>query len=331
MSEPVDMVEVWRGTLRESVHRGHAVICDDTGQIVEAWGDPKAVVYPRSSAKMLQALPLVESGAADAFSLSTERLALACASHQGAHIHTDRVQRWLAALDLTDDAFRCGPQTPGDREAREELIRAGESPCRYHNNCSGKHSGFLTLERHIGGGPDYVDPAHPVQKAARAAIEEMAQETSPTYGIDGCSAPNFALTMEGMARAMARYAALHGGSSTRAAAATRLADAMMAHPELVNGEDHACTNLMRAAKGEAAIKGGAEGYYVAILPGRRMGVAVKAADGASRASECMIASMLVRLGVLDAADPVARRYTHPDIRNWDGLVTGHIEPAKTLS
>jgi len=157
MIRPIDLVEVWRGDLLESVHQGHAVICDATGQIIEAWGDPGAVIYPRSSSKMIQALPLVESGAADQFGLTAAQLALSCASHQGAPIHTDPVGLWLRDMGLSDDDFRCGPQEPRDHEDRDRLIRAGDQPCRIHNNCSGKHAGFLTLTQHLGAGPEYVD------------------------------------------------------------------------------------------------------------------------------------------------------------------------------
>ena len=131
-------------------HIGHAVICDGSGQIVSAWGDPDAVVLPRSSSKMIQALPLLTSGAADARGLTTEQLALACASHQGATIHVDRVNRWLSDLGLNDDALCCGPQVSRDTDLKLEMIRAHQLPCRVHNNCSGKHAGFLTLTKHLG-------------------------------------------------------------------------------------------------------------------------------------------------------------------------------------
>ena len=150
MANPVNLVEIWRNDLLESLHQGHAVVCDEHGEIVQAWGDPSTVIFPRSSCKMIQALPLVESGAgAD---LTPQQLALSCASHQGAKIHTDRVSAWLKDLGLSDNDFRCGPQTPDDKDAREGLIRAGAQPCQMHNNCSGKHSGFLTLNKHIKGG-----------------------------------------------------------------------------------------------------------------------------------------------------------------------------------
>lgn len=330
MANPVTLTEIWRGPLAESTHTGHAVICDDTGQIVEAWGDPDAVILPRSSAKMIQALPLVESGAADARGLSTERLALACASHNGAAIHTDPVIAWMTDLGLSDDDFRCGPQMPKDRPAFNHLIRTDDKPCQVHNNCSGKHAGFLTLSQHLGGGPEYTDPDHPVQKACLEAFESVTQETSPGFGIDGCSAPNFACTMHGMARAMAWFAAATEGTDARQSAAVRLWQAMVAHPALVAGERRACTELMRAVTEPVAIKTGAEGYFTAILPNRKLGVSVKITDGSTRAANCTITAILVRLGVLDPDHPAAKRFMNVPIRSRRGLDAGMIKPAETL-
>ena len=173
------------------------------GEIVETWGDPERTVLPRSSAKMLQALPLLESGAGAG--LTAEQLALACASHSGERRHVDRVERWLADLGLDDAALCCGPQSSRDRALRHEMIRDGVPVTRSFNNCSGKHAGFLTLAKHLGTGLDYVDPDNPVQIAVRAAFEDMCGEDSPGFGIDGCSAPNFAASLKGIARAMARF------------------------------------------------------------------------------------------------------------------------------
>ncbi len=325
--DPVDMVEVWRGDLLECIHRGHAVVCDEAGQIVEAWGDPSALIYPRSSCKMVQALPLLESGGGA--HLTNEQLALACASHNGAAIHTDRVGAWLKDLGLTEDDFRCGPQMPPDRDARYGLIRAHQEPCQIHNNCSGKHAGFLTLAKHLKAGPDYELIDHPVQQACKAAFEETTQETSPLYGIDGCSAPNHACTVHGLARSMAFFASASDKSDTRSKAATRLIHAMVAHPELVAGEGRACTELMRAMD-SVAVKTGAEGVFIAIIPQKRLGVALKISDGATRASECAIAAILTRLGVLDPQHPAAIARMQPPITNRRGLTTGQIRPAAAL-
>ena len=321
----VTLAEIWRGPFLESAHQGHAVVCDDTGQIVEAWGEPGTVVLPRSSSKMIQALPLIESGAATAHQLTPEHLALACASHEGARIHTDKVGAWLSAIGRDDDDFKCGPQEARDTDVRDAMIRAHEAPCRIHNNCSGKHTGFLTLAKHLGAGPDYVDLEHPVQRACLEAFERVTRETSPGFGIDGCSAPNFACTLHGMARAMAHFAAADTDS-----AEAQLHRAMATHPDLVAGEGRACTRLMRAMDGKVAIKTGAEAFFIAILPEQRMGVALKITDGGTRAAECAIAQILVRLGALDPNHPEALAYTNGPIKNWDGLTTGHMRAAPAL-
>lgn len=325
------MVEIWRGAFLESVHHGHAVICDDTGQIVQAWGHPDTVILPRSSCKMIQALPLVESGAADAAGLGPDHLALASSSHLGEPMHTTRVQRWLFALGLADDALRCGRQHPGDPDTNVAMIRAHEEPCQYHNECSGKHTGFLTLTKHLGAGPEYVDPGHAVQLAVREAFEDVTGAQSPGYGIDGCAAPNFATTVHGLARAMAYFAKASTGSGpVRSRSAARLVAAILAHPEMVAGTTGACTQLMRAMEGRVAIKTGAEGVFVAILPEQRLGVALKITDGARRARECAIAALLVHLGVLSPDHPATLRRCNAPILNRAGGVAGTIRPAEGL-
>ncbi|MBM1689595.1 asparaginase [Sulfitobacter geojensis] len=325
MTQAAPFTEVWRGPFLESVHSGHAVICDASGEIAQAWGDPTCTIMPRSSSKMIQALPLITSGAADKRGLTTQQLAIACASHQGAAIHTDLVATWLETLGLNDDDFRCGPQDPADKDAHEGLIRAHKSPCQIHNNCSGKHAGFLTLTQHLKAGPDYVDPDHPLQRACLEAFETVTQETSPGYGIDGCSAPNYACTLHGMARAMAHFAAAPEGS-----AEARLHQAMRLHPELVAGETRACTELMRAMDGKVALKTGAEGFFIAILPEQKLGIALKAACGTTRAAECAIAALLVKLGVLDANHPATLKRMNAPIKNWRGIETGILKPAAGL-
>ncbi|MEM8822859.1 MAG: asparaginase [Pseudomonadota bacterium] len=321
MTGAVDLVEVIRGDRVESVHRGHAVICDGAGEVMEAWGDPAAMIYPRSSCKMIQALPLLESGAGDI--LSDRQVALACASHQGAAIHRSMVADWLEGLGLGEADLRCGPQEPRDMTERDRLIRAGDMPCQIHNNCSGKHAGFLMLNQHLGGGAEYNEIDHPTQVAIRAAFEEVTDMASPSWAIDGCSAPNFATRMDALAGAMGRFAAARADGDGRARAMVRLRQAMGTAPELVAGEGRACTDLMWAMEGKVAVKTGAEGVFVAIVPERAVGIAVKIADGATRAAEAVIAALLVRIGALDPATPVAKRLTHGPIRNWNGLETGH--------
>lgn len=321
----VDLIELWRGGMLESVHRGHAVICGPSG-VVEAWGDPDAVIFPRSSCKMIQALPLLESGAARAAGLRPEQLALSCASHNGAAIHVERVDSWLKTRGLSERDLRCGSHLPGDKTEAARLTCGGTSPCQLHNNCSGKHAGFLTLNQHLGGGTEYVELDHPVQLACKAAFEEVTGETSPGFGIDGCSAPNHASTITGLARAMAAFAAPGGGA--RGEAMSSLVQAMCAFPELVAGEGRACTALMRAMQGKVAVKTGAEAVFVAIIPEKKLGIALKILDGGTRASEAAITALLVHLGVLDAGHPVVETYLTGDQKNWRGMVTGQLRRAQ---
>lgn len=321
MPQSQAFVEIWRGSLVESTHTGHAVVATSQGEIIEAWGDMDRIIYPRSSCKMLQALPLVTSGAADRAGLTSEHLALACASHQGAAMHADRVRDWLKTLQLGAQDLRCGVQEPSDIETRDRLIRDGEAPCQLHNNCSGKHAGFLTLSKYLGARPDYIEIDHPVQIAVREAFEDMTGASALGYGIDGCSAPNFTTSIAALARGAARM-------TDGDAAADRLVQAMMTHPELVAGEGRACTDLMRAMGGEAAVKTGAEGVFLAILPKQKLGIAVKIDDGATRAANCVIAALLVKYGVLDPDHPAVRKYLHGPITNRRGIVTGSMKLAE---
>lgn len=326
MTNPQAMAEVWRGSFLECVHQGHAAVFDSTG-IVSAWGDPDAVILPRSSCKMIQALPLLESGAADAVGLTSQHLALCCASHLGADIHTVKVRQWLKNLELSEADLRCGPQLPGDHKARNVLIRANQKPGQVHNYCSGKHTGFLTFNKHINGGSEYIEADHPVQLAIRETFEDLTGHDSMGHAIDGCSAPNFATTISGLARAMAYFAGAKDHGSLRQRSAVRLVEAMTTHPELVAGENNGTTDLIRASDGRVAIKSGAEGVYVAILPDLRLGVALKIVDGANRASQCAMAAILVSLGALQVNHPLVQKYLTPVQRNRRGIDTGFIRPA----
>lgn len=317
----VPVLEVWRGGLLESTHLGHAVICDAKG-VVASWGNPEAVIFPRSSAKMLQALPLIETGAADARGLSQAHLALSCASHRGAQVHVDLAGRWIGDLGLSEADLRCGAHEPGDIEERNRLIRAGEKPCQLHNNCSGKHSGFLTVTQHLKAGPEYIEIDHPLQKAIRAATEEVTEETTAGWGVDGCSAPNFAMSVGALARGMAKFATAREGHGAREGAMHRLTRAMAAHPHLISGEGQACTELMRAMDGRVAIKGGAEAVYIAIVPEKGFGIALKVLDGGYRASEAAVAALLAKIGVLDPAHPAAVKRMAGVQSNWRGMETG---------
>ena len=320
----VEMIELWRGGLLEGVHRGHAVVHDGR-DVVAAWGDPGKVIFPRSSCKMIQALPLLESGAADAAGLQPEQLALSCASHNGAVIHTTKVEAWLDGIGLGESDLRCGCHMPWDKDENRRLTCSDHKPNQLHNNCSGKHAGFLTWTRHAKAGPEYVEIDHPLQQAIRQATAEVTGEDPAGYGIDGCSAPNFAGSITGLARAMAAFA--QPGGDARGQAMARLVQAMTAYPELVAGEGRACTELMRAMGGRVAVKTGAEAVFIAIIPEKKLGVAVKIEDGGTRASEAAITALLVQLGVLDKDHPVVGKYLTNPMKNWRGIEVGGLRLA----
>lgn len=324
------LVELWRGDVLESLHGGDIAVCDASGEVIWALGNPGKIILPRSSCKMMQALPLIESGAAAARGLQARHLALACASHSGEKLHVDLVTSWLSDIGMAESDLRCGAQWSEDHDYHIELACSGRHEDQRHNNCSGKHTGFLTLTDHLKAGPEYIELDHPVQKAVKQAFEEMCGEASPGYAVDGCSAPNFATTLKGLATAMARMADPSGLTAARRDAAARLTTAMAAYPELVAGTGRSETELMAAMRGPTAIKHGAEGVYTAILPQRGLGVALKVADGANRAAEIAMAALLVRLGAADPDHPMVAKWLKPGLESRRGIPSGFIRPSDAL-
>ena len=324
------MCEIWRGSYLESVHSGMAVICDKDGEISHQWGDPNTLILPRSSAKMMQAIPLIISGAEKKFSIGEDLLALACASHNAAEIHLSRVLGWLSHLGFSETDLRCGPQPSKDPYVKKQMLEKGQSPCQIHNNCSGKHAGFLSVSRHLNAGPEYTDPDHPVQLMVMDVFQELTQNKVDGITIDGCSAPNPAIPLYSLARAMSWFATAHKRGDQLSQAALKLRNAMVNYPELVAGELRACTNLMKACEKKAILKTGAEGVFVAILPELEKGIALKIFDGGTRASECAIASLLIQLGVLNPNHPTALAYTHAPILNWRKIQTGMMKASNSF-
>jgi len=327
------LVEVTRGNLVESRHRGAIAVCDASGNLVAQWGDVEAAVFPRSAFKSLQALPLIESGAADAFQVTQEELALACASHSGEPMHVERVTSWLERIGCVEPNLACGPHLPINEPAAHAMLRAGERPCRVHNNCSGKHTGFLTIARHLGIAVEgYERPDHPVQILVRDAIASLCdlKPGEMPIGIDGCAAPNYALPLSRLARAMARLGDTASLSPDRAKAAQRLAAAWRAHPLLVSGTGRACADLMAATTGRTIVKTGAEGVFTAVLPDQGLGIALKIDDGATRAAETVMAKLLALFGVADDAAPSIAKHAHPPVRNWRGDIVGERRTTEAL-
>ncbi|MDE3175067.1 MAG: asparaginase [Pseudomonadota bacterium] len=326
MSENPVVVEVTRGGHVESVHRGAGIVVDADGGVVLQFGDVARPVFPRSAVKPIQALPLIESGAADRFGLTPAQLALACASHSGEPAHVAGAAAILARAGLDESALACGAHWPMNAEAARDLARQGREPTQLHNNCSGKHAGFLCVAC-ASGAPTrgYVDAAHLVQREGKAALEDVCGERLEVSGIDGCSIPTYAISLNGLARGFARLGTGQGLKPQRAAAAKRLLAAMAAHPFEVAGTGRFDTEAMRLLGGRAITKTGAEGVFCAAIPEQGLGLAVKADDGAGRAAEVMIAALLARF--LDPPQqfaPLAR----PTLVNWNGVEVGEVRPAK---
>ena len=330
MANPI-LVEITRGARVESVHRGSIAIADADGRIVFSLGDIEALAYPRSSLKPVQALPLLESGAAEAFGLGDEEVALACASHTGEPMHTTRVAAWLARIGCEVADLACGPQPVRYEPVWDAMVKRGEQPTRLHNNCSGKHTGFLTVARHWDiATQGYELHDHPVQRAVAAALGELAGiDSELAWGIDGCGAPNFALPLSAFARALAKLATPAALPVERGNAARRVVRAMTAHPELVSGIGRTCAIFMRAAGGRAAVKTGAEGYFAGIVPDAGLGIALKIDDGATRASETAMAAILDKLGLL-GDDAAAHAILRAAVTNTRGAVVGERRPAAAL-
>jgi L-asparaginase II len=328
------LVEVSRGSRVESRHRGSVAVVDAAGTVVFAIGDIQAPVYPRSAVKALQALVLVESGAADRFGLGDESLALACASHGGEPAHVEGVERMLHAAGLDSSALACGVHWPSHAPSAQALARGGKTASAIHNNCSGKHAGFLCAARAFGVDPaGYTDPAHRVQREVKTVLENLAAISIPETerAVDGCSVPTWAIPLQALARAFARFGTGQGLSPQRTNAAQRLRAACAAKPWHVAGTGRFCTRLMEHFGERVFVKTGAEGVFCGALPQQGLGIAIKCDDGAARAAEVAMAAMVARHLPLSAADeealaPLAR----PLLRNWNGIEVGAMRASPAL-
>lgn len=319
-------VEVCRGGRVESRHRVALAVVDATGAVRLAVGDPTAPIFPRSAFKPIQAIPLVESGAADAYRLDAAELALACASHGGEPGHVETVRGWLGRIGLGVGDLACGAHLPSHAPSAAALQRAGETPGRAHNNCSGKHTAMLTTAVHLGEPTaGYEEPGHPVQERVRHVLEAMAGETLPAPpGIDGCGLPAWTVSLGGLATMAARFADPAGLPPARRAAVHRLAAAMRGEPWFVAGTGRLCTALMQQVPAVLA-KTGAEGVFWAALAEQGLGLALKVEDGAGRAAEPALLAALESLGAIDATALVALEgFVEPVLRNHVGTEVGRI-------
>ncbi|PWK75784.1 asparaginase [Aminobacter sp. AP02] len=333
MTNPV-LVEMLRGGLVESAHRGSVVVVDGSGKQVFAIGDTQQAVFPRSAVKAIQALPFVESGAADAYGFGDRELALACSSHSGEVVHAELAKAMLTKAGLEADALECGAHWPSNQAATIALARNGASPSALHNNCSGKHSGFVCTCRHLGiAHQGYVRPEHRFQQMVRETMEAVtgAPHNEANRGTDGCSIPTFAVPLQNLALGFARMVTGQGVGAMRAKAARRLMSACMAEPFLVAGTDRADTELMQAAPGRIFVKVGAEGVFCAAVPELGVGIALKCDDGAGRAADVMISAVLARLLADDRAlAGTLQELAKPVLKNWNGIEVASLRPTSAI-
>lgn len=325
------VVEVSRGDRVESFHRGAVVVVDTRGVILHKIGDAERPIYPRSAVKPLQALPLVASGAADRLGLSLAEIAIACGSHAGTAHHLSVVDGMLRKAGSTPSQLECGTHRPFHEASSRDLDARGMPATPLHNNCSGKHAGFLCVARALDVDPTgYTEPDHPVMSdvAAALAATTRASHDAGNRGTDGCSIPTFAIPLSAVATGFARLGTGTDLSDSLAHAAARIREAVTAHPEMVAGSGRFDTLVNAAGGGAILCKCGAEGTGAAALPTLGLGLAVKIDDGASRAVEVVMATILGSLlrgtsEVVTVLDGLADQ----TLQNWRGTVIGRVQAA----
>jgi L-asparaginase II len=335
------LVEATRGDARESAHCGAIVVVDADGHRVLALGDVERPVFPRSAVKVLQAIPLVESGAAARLELDDEELAIACASHNGEPEHTAVVARMLARAGLDADALECGAHWPYREPIQRQMAAAGVEPSALHNNCSGKHAGFLCVACRMAEGADlrryargYIGPEHPVMMRVTAALQAATgfDLTTTARGTDGCSIPTYAIPLRHLAHAFARIGTGVGLEPDHANAARRLRTAVARHPFMVGGTGRFDTRVMESLGERVFCKVGAEGVFCAAFPERGLGVAIKIDDGNNaRAAEVAMAAAIEAYLALDVgAAELMRGLSDVTLLNWNGIEVGALRASDEL-
>ncbi|MGZ3769497.1 MAG: asparaginase [Bdellovibrio sp.] len=325
------VVEVLRGSVVESVHQVMAVVVNEIGSVTNYWGNPQFLTIPRSGIKMLQALPLIESGAADKYGLEEKFIALACSSHRGEKEHIQALTQWCEKVGIKESDFACGPHMPTNEESFHELLCKNQKPSVLYNNCAGKHAAIITTCKHLGEDPaGYEKYEHNAQKRLRKVLSETMKidYSKVAYGIDGCSIPTYAVPLQNLATGMATF--INSKEALpRKQAAERILKAVKAYPFYVSGSGSFNTDIIEKSHGRSIIKGGAEGVYCGFLPEKKVAFAVKAADGAARAAQFVTAALLRQLGGLTEAEFVAlSKHTQPTITNWKGDAVGQFRIAK---
>ncbi|WP_203247835.1 asparaginase [Sporosarcina beigongshangi] len=329
------LVNVERGDLVESIHRGHIVIVNSKGEVVASKGDINKVVYARSSMKPLQAIPIVETGAMDHYDFDEWDLSLTCASHNGEDQHTDRVTSILQRLDLGASDLQCGMHSPRWPEAYENLIKSGKKLTPVYNNCSGKHSGMLATAKHMHETlEDYYKLDHPVQQRILSVISEMTETSRDdiAIGIDGCGVPVHGVPLKNLAVGFAKLADPSELSEARQQAIQKITSAMMKTPEMVGGTERFCTDFMKVMQGKMFGKSGAEGVYCIGVPEMGIGIALKIEDGNGRATSSVAIETLSQLNLINEEEKKQLEIHHlPKLLNARKEIIGLLRPVFSIN
>ncbi|WP_166238145.1 asparaginase [Paenibacillus turpanensis] len=334
MAKHVPLVSVLRGPLRESMHSGRVAVVHSSGALVASAGDPKDPMFARSTAKLLQVIPVLVSGASERFGLEDQDIAVACASHNGEPVHVEAVTKLLEKAGISQDQLQCGPHAPYHKPTAVRMREHGTPFTSLHNNCSGKHAAMLTLSAFLGAKDEnYMDPSHPVQQYMLKTVAAMSGEEAADIplGIDGCGVPVFAMPLQKLALAYARLGRPDSLPEGYAAACGRILRALRSHPHLLAGDDRFDTALIRATGGRLIGKMGAEGVFAVTVPDEGLGIAVKVEDGSLRALYPAVVEALRQLQLLSGREYEALAGFHsPLLHNWRGDAVGRIEPCFTL-
>ena len=333
MSNPV-LVEVTRGNRVESRHRAAVVVVDGAGKTVLSLGDSDDLVFPRSACKAMQALPLLESGAADAYGFGNRELALSASSHSGEPEHAALAAAMLKAAGRGEADLECGAHWSFEQKVLIDQARSMDRPSALHNNCSGKHAGFVCAACHMGMDPKgYVTYQHPLQAEIRDVMADLtgAALGHDNCGTDGCSIPTYAVPLRGLAHGFAKMATGQGLGALRARASKRILDACMAEPFYVAGTNRSCTRLMQSAPGRIFAKTGAEGVFCAAVPEQGIAIALKCEDGASRAADSIVAGLLARFFRHDSeVEAKLMAIANHTMRNWNSIAVGEVRVTDAL-
>ncbi|MDD9270164.1 asparaginase [Paenibacillus sp. GCM10023248] len=324
------IVRVFRGNITESIHRVHLAVVNTGGSLLHAAGDPKLLTFARSTAKPIQALPVIESGAADHYGLGDAEIALCCASHNGEAEHVSAAQGILGKLGFHHEHLQCGAHEPYHAPTAQAMRERGEAPTTLHNNCSGKHSGMLALCAHLGAQPEtYMSIHHPVQQLMLEAVCAMSgvPKADMELGVDGCGVPVFGMEIDRLALAYARLGSPEALPEARANACRRIVAAVRQYPQFLAGSDRFDTRLIEVTNGRIIGKMGAEGIFALTVPAMNLGFVLKIEDGNQRALYPAVVEALKQLDLLSAAETALLASFHtPTVHNWQGTEVGIIRP-----